>query len=222
MKQIHLQIANAEKSLARLIKDFTNISVNMHRMNSRQVDLCSTLTNLAAFESPTFSRSIKGVCKHLDETVIALKDHTTVLQTKVVPILADNVDSCEFVRQYLEKCSVARKAHVKTNTIKPNTLANFEMAQQIDELITKMEDFERAKIDRLHTCFRTYIHSSLAYHVKSVESLTKAYKALSFINTKDHLDYFKRNVFPTPEKVRLDFVRWNSLHSLADKNCSHK
>ncbi|XP_047124002.1 uncharacterized protein LOC101238782 isoform X1 [Hydra vulgaris] len=205
IKLSHNQIANAEKSIANLIRDFTNISVDMHRLESRYIDLCNTLNDLAAFESPMFSRCLKGVCKHLHDTVRALKDHTEVIQNKVILHLSENIDDCDTTRHYLKKYTGEKTKR------KENTSESLVITQQMDELNKKMEHFEKGKIDCLHTCFKRFIHSSLAYHIKGVENMTEAYKALAQLNKYDHLDYMNKKLLPSADKVRLEFVCRNSI-----------
>ena len=236
IKVVHKQIALAEKTFANLIKDFTNLTVDMTRLQSRQRELCNTLTDMASEESPTLKKSFMALSDSLNGVVNNMLPFINVINKQLLTPLSDSANSCKVTRENLEQCSTAKKKRVvalkslekmkrkqskyptkvtETETKTRNTV--LETTKQINELESKINQFERSKAEELRTWLKVYLHSSLAYHVKAVEQYTKAYQALDLINVEEHVEHLQKTLFPSTRDSRVEFVRWNSFTSFSEK-----
>ncbi|XP_066910060.1 CBY1-interacting BAR domain-containing protein 1-like [Clytia hemisphaerica] len=227
VKQVQKQIALAEKTNANLLKDFTNIVVDLNRLLSRQHELCLNFESLAREESPVLENSISQVYTSLNTLQMSLKLHIDIVQEKIVKRISEETKSCRDARQKLAQCSdvkkqrtsaakilqKSKKLNEKERTKQTNVL--LQTTKQLNELTTQMEIFERDKIERMKRNLKTYIHSCLAYHVKAVENYTKAYQVVSSIDVEKHVEHFTNNLLYPEKEERAKFVRWNSFSSVA-------
>jgi len=231
LKLIHKQIALAEQSYSNLIKDFTNLTVDLNRVSVRKEELCDDFSNMAIQESLVVQRSLSIISKCQQTVSTNLNDHINTIQSYVVQPISKGMSTIKLTRGTFFKCSSAKtqqyqtknkldnnskskksKKQISTDVALQNEL--LAITKQVASLEKQIADFEKCKVNNMKVWLHHYIHSSLSFHVKAVEQYTKAYQAIALIDTDQHLEHFQENLFPSQQKERVEFVRWNSFNSL--------
>lgn len=226
VQQVQKQIALAEKTNANLVKDFTNIVVDLNRLFSRQQELYLNFESLTREESPVLQESLTEVNSCLNLLQTSLKRHIDIVQERIVKTASEEAKNCKDVRQKLARCSDIKKQRQAAVKIlekskkldekerKQQTDVLMDSTKQINELTTQMKVFERKKAFSLKRFMKTYLHSNLAYHAKALEMYTKAYQAIDGLDVEKHVEYFANNLNYPEKEERAKFVRWNSFNSV--------
>lgn len=226
VKIVQKQIVLAEKSLASLLKDFSNITVDLNRLHTRQKELCESLSFISNEESPILGECLDFLASHLCVILESLQKNINVLQNQVINPFSEKAKNCKDARTILSKCSDARKQH--RTAIKAlgkssmrcderdETYAKtaLESTKKVNELTSEMIHFEKSKAKDLKCLLKTYMHSNLAYHVKAVEQYTKAYQVISMVDVDQHVQHFIDSLTVSKEQERGKFVKWHSFTSL--------
>lgn len=232
VKIVKKQIAKAEKTLAGLLKDFTNITIDLTRLHTRQEQLCDAMHAISSEESPDIQNCFSLISTHMKILLDSLKLNISLLQSRVVDPISNKAESCKEAREILSKCTdakkqrnVAIKALLRNSTggnqdNDNNTKTILESTKQLNALTAEMISFEKSQVEDLKLLLKTYMHSNLAYHVKAVEQYTKAYQTISLLDVDKHVEHFLNSLkFPEKER-RTNFVKWHSLTSLDNTNYS--
>ena len=226
VQHVQKQIVLAEKTNANLLKDFTNIVVDLNRLLSRQQELYLNFESLIKEESPVLQESLSKVSLCLNSLQSSLKSHIDIVQERIVKTISEETKSCRDVRQKLAQCSDIKKqrqAAVKVlekskrldeKERKQQTAVLMDSTKHINELTTQMKVFERNKASSLKRLMKTYLHSNLAYHAKAIEMYTKAYQAIDGLDIEKHVEFFANNLNYPEKEERAKFVRWNSFNSV--------
>lgn len=226
VQQVQRQIALAEKTNANLLKDFTNITVDLNRLFSRQQELYLNFDSLTSEESPVLQESLSQVSVCMNSLQSSLKRHIDIIQERIVRTVSEETKNCRDVRHKLARCSDMKKnrqAAVKVlekskkldeKERKQQTDVLMDSTKHINELTTQMKSFERNKAQSLKKLLKTFLHSNLAYHAKAMEMYTKAYQAIDGLDVEKHVEYFVNNLNYPVKEERAKFVRWNSFNSV--------
>ena len=229
IRLVHKQIAIAERCLAGLMKDFSNLTVDLTKVHGRQLELCHMLKEFADEESPTLKDSLTDISDYVMTVADVLSSHVHALENRIVHPISSYTKNCKQAREELEQCSNAKKKNMvamkcleKVQSKPAKTPSKSELkaqetvqetAQQIQVLENKIKDFERRKAVDIRQWLNVYIHSSLAYHVKAVEEYTKAYQALRTIDIEEHVENFSEKLMQNDESEQLNIVRRFSLNT---------
>lgn len=227
VKIVQKQIVLAEKSLASLLKDFTNITVDLTRLHTRKMELREAILCISREESPVIQECLNSIANHMEVVLQSLNTNISVLQNKVIHPVSEKAKNCKETRTILDKCSdmkyqrtIAIKALGKRSAwdkhanSKAYSQTLLESTRQLNELTSEMIRFEKFKAEDLKLLLKTYMHSNLAYHVKAVEQYTKAYQAISLVDVDKHVEHFINSLTFPGKTERSKFVRWHSLTSL--------
>ena len=226
VKQVQKQIALAEKTHANFLKDFTNIAVDMNRLASRQQELYLNFESLMREESPELQNSMIQIQSCMNVLLASLKTHIDVIQERVIKPVSEEAKKCRDARQVLSHCTDVNKQRAaavkvlekskKLNESEREKQTNvlLQSTKQLNELTSRMTQFEQDKAESLKRTLKVYIHSNLAYHVKAVEQYTTAYQAVSQLNVEKHVQHFANNLLYPEKEERAKFVRWNSFSSV--------
>ena len=232
LKAIHKRIALTEKSYASLIKDFTNLTVDMNRVYARKGELKHSLITMSTEEAPSLKKTLDNIVVSLQSVILSLQDHINVMQQSVVPSLSRTVSYSKSMRETLHECATAKHKQAlalenirknknkKSRTNKQIQLElqaqqeHLEVTRHVNQLEKQVKEFEKRKVENIKSWLHCFLHSLLSFHVKAVEGYTKAYQALRLIDIEDHMAQFQQIMFPPEQRNRVDFVRWNSFSSL--------
>jgi len=226
VKLVQKQIALAEKTHANFLKDFTNIAVDMNRLASRQQELYLNFESLTREESPELQNSISQIQSCMNTLLASLKTHIDIIQERVVKPVSEEARKCRDARQILSHSTDVKKQRAAAVKVleKSKKLDESEREKQtnvllqstkhLNELTSRITQFEQDKAEGMKRTLTIYIHSNLAYHVKAVEQYTKAYQAVSQLDVEKHVQHFVDNLLYPEKEERTNFVRWNSFSSV--------